>query len=98
MAPGPSSGAFRGLVTANSATETIPNTSSRIATARCPAAVPGERIVATGGGFNAASTFDLKIQFSKIGDDGASWQVHASNQTGSEKTFTSSVVCARYSV
>lgn len=96
-APGPSSGAFRGLVTAISATETIPSTSSRIATARCPNAAPGERVVATGGGFDAA-TFDLKIQFSQLGDDGVSWEVHAQNPTGSDKTFTSSVVCARYSL
>jgi hypothetical protein len=101
---GPSSGAFLG---ATSVTESVTVRSLALGsvTARCPAAGPGERVVATGGGY-AGSILSgggqgingFLLGINRPGSDGTSWIVTAVNTTSSDtESLAATVVCARFS-
>lgn len=95
---GPSSGAFLGIVRATKS-KTIASGTYGTVVVDCPAAAPGERIVATGGG-GGGTIADGKGVFIAANEAGSdtSWVLGGFNASTQGVFITAVVICARYSV
>lgn len=100
---GPSSGAFLGVVSVFSNERSVANGAEGTAMATCPAADPGERMIATGGGFTTVEPggtvgdhgFTI-VQSDSISD--TQWAVIVRNGSGVTLSLYAQVVCARVSL
>jgi hypothetical protein len=95
---GPSSGAFLGIVRVTKS-KTIASGAYGTVVVDCPAAAPGERIVATGGG-GGGTIVDGKGVFIAANEAASdtSWILGGFNASTQGVFLTAVVVCARYSV
>lgn len=64
------------------------------ANAACPAAAPGEVVVATGGGYESSQ--GVTVVENRPDNNDTSWRAGGFNTTTSEQSLTAFVICVRY--